>query len=256
LIDRTMDKQPASRVQTGAILADEVHQLLAKSPEGANTLSKTASRTASRISTTATMQRTRVVNRDAGYPRWLWPVVGVVVVGIGIGLWALLRQPAELPRAQVLPTGLTPATVASGSVDASAASSGISSDIIVPQTIEQQYGGDTQQWLDQADAYKKHGITSKEDLGRNLIGPDGSNAAELYHKVLAMQPDNQRAKRGLQDIAAFFTSFAQRTCDAGLFEACKMNAENGLLAEPDNAQLKALDQRADDAARGISSSGN
>jgi hypothetical protein len=256
LIHRTMDKQPASRVQTGAILADEVHQLLAKSPEGANTLSKTASRTASRISTTATMQRTRVVNRDAGYPRWLWPVVGVVVVGIGIGLWALLRQPAELPRAQVLPTVLTPATVASGSVDASAASSGISSDIIVPQTIEQQYGGDTQQWLDQADAYKKHGITSKEDLGRNLIGPDGSNAAELYHKVLAMQPDNQRAKRGLQDIAAFFTSFAQRTCDAGLFEACKMNAENGLLAEPDNAQLKALDQRADDAARGISSSGN
>src|SRR4249919_4085193 len=36
LIDRTMNKQPAERVQTGTQLAEEIHQLLAKAPEGAN----------------------------------------------------------------------------------------------------------------------------------------------------------------------------------------------------------------------------
>jgi hypothetical protein len=138
-------------------------------------------------------------------------------------------------------------TGTSGSTDAS--------NIIHPQTIENQLGGDVQQMLDQADAYKQHGITSKEDIGRNLVDPDGANAVELYRKVLTMQPDNKQAKQGLQDIAAFYTSFAQRTCDAGFFGACKTNAENGLLADPDNAQLKQLDKKADDAARGNTSSG-
>ncbi len=254
LIDRTMDKQPNSRVQTGASLAEEVHQLLSKSPEGASTLSKTASRSSNRISTGATMQRTRVVNRDAAHPRWLWPAVGALSTVIVIGLWMLLRTPGDLPRAQVLPTTMQPTTVASGASDALDASGAANPDIIHPQTIENALGGDTQQMLDQADAYKQHGITSKEDIGRNLVGPDGANAVELYGKVLLAQPDNQQAKHGLQDIAAFYTSFAQRTCDAQLFDACKTNAENGLLADPENSALKQLDKRADDGSRGITPS--
>ncbi len=259
LIDRTMHKQPSERVQTGAILADEVHQLLAKSPEGSSTLSKTAAKSSNRISSGATMQRTRMVHRDAGYPRWLWPALGAGVAAIALAVWFfLLRQPAELPPADVLDHPViataTPSTVLDASMIGDAGSNGADKPgIVQPRTIEEQYGGDVQQMLDQADAYRKHGITSKEDIGRNLVDPEGSNATELYRKVLNAQPDNQQAKQGLQDIAAFYISFAQRTCDARLFDACKLNAENGLQADPDNAKLKELDKLADDAARGISS---
>jgi serine/threonine-protein kinase PpkA len=265
LIDRTMNKQPSERVQTGAILADEVHQLLTKSPQGTATLSKVASKGQARISSTmqgrgATMQRTRVVNRDATYPRWLWPAVGTGVVAIAVAIWFFVLRP--LPPAQVLSTGpeaVQPVTLSnpgasgSGIADATGSAGGDKPDVVQPRTIEEQYGGDVQQMLDQADAYKKHGITSKEDLGRNLVMPDGANAAELYHKVLNSHPDNQQARQGLQDIAAFFTSFAQRACDRQLYDACKLNAENGLIADPDNAKLKQLDNLADNAARGISS---
>jgi serine/threonine protein kinase len=254
LIDRTMNKQPAERVQTGAILAEEIHQLLAKSPEGASTLSKTAAKSSNRISSGATMQRTRMIQRDAGYPRWLWPAVGTGVAALAVGGWLLLRQPDALPPAQVLTP--TQPTASSGAGDVTGTSGSTDTPgIIHPQTIENELGGDVQQMLEQADAYKQHGITSKEDIGRNLVSPDGANAAELYRKVLAIQPDNKQAKQGLLDIAAFYTSFAQRTCDAGLYGACKTNAENGLVADPDNAGLKLLDKKADDAARGNTPSG-
>jgi serine/threonine-protein kinase PpkA len=260
LIDRTMNKQPAERVQTGALLAEEVHQLLTKSPQGATTLSKVASKGQARISSTlqgrgATVQRTRIINRDATYPGWLWPAVGGGVAVVAVVLWLLLRSPAELPPAKVLGQQVQPVTMtASGSstID-DVASGGDKPNIIQPKTFDEQYGGDLQQMLDQADAYKNHGITSKVDIGRNLVGPPGSNAVELYQKVLTAKPGDQHAVQGLQDIAAFYTSFSQRTCDARLFDACKTNAENGLLAEPDNQKLKDLEKQADDGSRGISS---
>ncbi|HTD28534.1 MAG TPA: serine/threonine-protein kinase, partial [Xanthomonadaceae bacterium] len=193
LIDRTMNKQPAERVQTGAILAEEVHQLLAKSPQGAATLSKTAAKSSNRISAGATMQRTRVVNRDATHPNWLWPAVGSGVAVVAVALWLLLRPPAPLPMAQVIATPTQP-VVTSGVGDAS--NPDASSDkpgIIQPRTIEEQYGGDVQQMVEQADAYVKHGTTSSEDIGRNLVGPPGTNAVELYRKALTTQPANAQA---------------------------------------------------------------
>ncbi len=258
LIDRTMNKQPVERVQTGAILADEVHQLLAKSPQGTSTLSKTASKSSNRISSGATMQRTRVVNRDATHPGWLWPAVGSGVVVIAVAVWLLLRTP-ELPMAQVIPPSSSqPLTPASGIGDAigTDASSGDKPGVIQPKTIEEQYGGDMQQMLDQADAYVKHGTTSSEDTGRNLVGPDGTNAVELYRKVLDLQHDNARATSGLDVIANYYLRNAQHACTKQLWGACQLIAESGLKAEPDNGELKKLQKLADDANRGISSSGN
>jgi len=254
LIDRTMNKQPAERVQTGAILAEEVHQLLAKSPQGANTLSKTASKSSNRISTGATMQRTRVVNRDAAHPRWLWPAVGAGVVVIAVALWLLLRTPT-LPPAQVMDQTTPPLTLTPSS-DASNPTNIGSTAIDVPKPIEDQLGGDVDAWLTQADAWKNYGITNKTDIGRYLVDPPDNSAVSLYKKVLVQQPDNQQAKNGLQDIAAFYLGFAERFCAKGMYDACKQQTENGLLADPDNAALKKLNQQADSAGRGNTSSGN
>jgi hypothetical protein len=258
LIDRTMNKQPAERVQTGTQLAEEVHQLLAKAPEGANTLSKTAAKSSNRISTGATVQqRTRMVHRDAAFPRWLWPTVAVVVIGIGVGLYFLLRTPAQLPPAQVLTQAQAQPTTTAGATDPAASGTNTTAPgVVQPKTIEEQYGGDVQTMLDQADAYVKHGTTSAEDIGRNLVGPEGSNATELYRKVLAIQADNQQAKKGLQQIVAYYVNHAKFACSKQLFGACKIVAEDGLKADPDNAELKQLDQQADDASRGITPSGN
>jgi len=128
--------------------------------------------------------------------------------------------------------------------------------IIQPKTIEEQYGGDMQQMLDQADAYVKHGTTSSEDMGRNLVDPEGMNAAELYRKVLDMQHDNARATSGLNVIANYYLRNAQHACTKQLWGACQLIAESGLKAEPANAELNKLQKLADDANRGISSSGN
>ncbi len=257
LIDRTMNKQPNERVQTGTALAEEVHQLLAKSPQGAATLSKTAARSSNRISTGATMQRTRVVNRDAAHPRWLWPSVGAGVVAVAIGLWVLLR-PHELPRATVLtPAQTQPTNIVVGTDLTGASSGGIDKPgIIHPQTIENELGGDVQQMLDQADAYVDHGMHSKEDVGRNLVIPEGANAAELYRKVLEIDQANQHAKQGLAKIVGFFQDKATLLCDRGIYGGCKLLAEDGLKADPDDALLKQIVKKADDASRGGAPSDN
>lgn len=263
LIDRTMAKNPAERTQTGSLLADQIHSLLATAPEGAVALSKVASKGQARISATqagrgATAQRTRVVNREASLPGWLWPAVGVAIALLGVGIWLALRQsePSNPPLAQVLTTSPAASTTLSPTLgtDTTSPDSGpVDSSIIQPKTIEQQYGGDVQQMLDQADAWKNHGIHSDADRGRNLVIPEGANANDLYHKVLDLQPDNQRAKQGLQEIAAFYLEFTPRICEKQLYDACKTNAEYGLRADPDNAKLKALLKYADDQSRGITS---
>jgi len=254
LIDRTMNKQPAERVQTGAILAEEIHQLLAKSPEGAATLSKTAAKSSNRISSGATMQRTRMIKRDAGYPRWLWPAVAAGVVAIGVGGWLLLRQPEPLPPAKVLT--VQPIT-ASGAGDATVPIGSESGDTIIhPKPIEEELGGDVEQMLTQADEYTKYGTTNKTDPGRHLTDSTHPNAVELYQKVLEAQPDNPKAKKGLKTIADYYADKAQQLCGKQMWAGCQIIAEEGLKAEPDDPTLKQLDKQADDAVHGNAPSGN
>ena len=90
-------------------------------------------------------------------------------------------------------------------------------------------------------------------MGRNLVSPPEASAVGLYRKVLALQPGNPRAGHGLQEIAAFYTGFAQSMCNKSLFEPCKLQAEDGLLADPDSATLKNLVQQADAGMQGNAS---
>ena len=265
LIDRTMNKQPAERVQTGTLLAEEVHQLLTKSPQGAATLSKVASKGQARISSTmqGTVQRTRIVNRAASYPGWLWPAVGAGAVAIVATLWFLLHTP-ELPPAKVLGNPVQ-VSLSSSLTSAGNDTGAESPKFVQPKTIEEEYSGDDiPSMISQADAWVAHG-TVMPDLGRDLVDPPGKNALELYQKVLAKDPNNEAAKQGIRRIAAFYELFAQKLCtkgdggDTSSYGSCELEAENGLLAEkgldgdPNKAKLEALYQQADNATRGISS---
>ncbi len=258
LIERTMNKQPAERVQTGAVLADEVHELLKKAPEGVASLSKVASKGQARISSTttgrgATVQRTRIVHGDAALPRWLWPAVAAAVIGIGVGLYFLLRTPT-LPKA----TGVIDLAPAAGQVSATDAATAASSGkpgIALVKPIEEQLGGDVPAWLARADSYKDYGTTSPTDPGRKLTFPEDDSAVFFYDKVLKADPNNAAAKKGLHDIAVYFLGMGNKLCDRGMFDGCKEQTTRGLLAEPDNAELKALQKKADDGALGNAPSG-
>ena len=253
LIDRMMTKQSAERYQNGAEFIAAAHKLLASAPEAAGALSRTAAKSANRIS--STIQRTRVVNREEGRPRWLWPVVTLAAaLLIGFGLWALLRTPStsivdDAPRTVI--SSQPSAALPQPQVDpASVGNSDANDGIDHPKTLEEQYG-DVPAMLEQADAYKDHAFTSKEDIGRNLLFPDDPNAVSLYRKVLAEQPGNKHALQGLAEITAFYLRNAGKMCDKELWGACSMTAENGLTVDPNNAALKTLKQRADNSSRGI-----
>jgi serine/threonine-protein kinase PpkA len=102
--------------------------------------------------------------------------------------------------------------------------------------------------LAQADAYRDYGIN--KEPGRSLIFPDDESALGLYRQVLAREPDNQAAKAGLGEIAAFYLKSARMLCDRQIWSQCSKIAQDGLKAEPENAELKALSEEAEKKALG------
>ena len=255
LIDRMMTKQPAERYQNGAEFIAAAHKLLATAPEAAGALSRTAAKSANRISS-STIQRTRVVNREQGRPRWLWPLVTLAAaLLIGFGLWAWLRPSPKLivddaprtvissqPSAPLPHPQVDPSELGSDSINANG--------IKTPKTLEEQYGGDIQLMLTQADAYKEYGF--HKELSRKLMFPEDDSAVGLYRKVLEQQPGNKHATEGLQEIADWYTDAAAKLCKKQLWDGCISYATDGLKIQPDNAKLKALLQQADAASRGTS----
>ena len=65
-------------------------------------------------------------------------------------------------------------------------------------------------------------------------------ALALCDQVLAREPDNADAKRGMAQIAEFYRKSAQGLCDRNFWANCAVFADEGLKAEPENAALIAL----------------
>lgn len=84
--------------------------------------------------------------------------------------------------------------------------------------------------LDQASDYRAAGA---------LINPPGENAAELYHRVLATDPDNVIAEQGLNEVVSQLLAVANELLSEGAFDAVR-----GLVAR---AGAVGLDQ--DDVQR-------
>ena len=160
----------------------------------------------------------------------------------------------SLPRLRTLlaQAGATATGNADAALPAGAAPSGsqpAGPDAYQTKSIEARGHDNVQAMLEQADAYKLHGTTSTQDIGRNLVNPPDASAVFLYRKVLSLQPGNPQAMKGLQDIAAFYEGIAQALCEKKQFAQCSQEAANGLQADPDDVRLKQLATQADDALR-------
>jgi serine/threonine-protein kinase PpkA len=239
LLDGLMAKSPENRFASGEAFITAVEQLLAASPQAATIAQDRASKKRAggpRLSGSTT--RTVSV-ADTGKQRRLLLVGGGVaaalLVAVGGVLW-LGREPAA-PVAPAVPAPALPAD------------SELPPEVHVPSPVDSGEK-DVELWLTQADTYMEYGTTSKTDPGRRLTFPADENAVDLYRKVLAEDPENQRARAGLATITDYYLKRARVSCERALWTTCKVLAEDGLKAAPDNAELRGLVTRADTALRG------
>ena len=76
-------------------------------------------------------------------------------------------------------------------------------------------------------------------MGR-IISPRGSNAAEAFVDVVALDPNNARAERGLNKVAAVLSAEARALSDAGEHQRALALVENALAELPDVDLLREL----------------
>ncbi len=106
-----------------------------------------------------------------------------------------------------------------------------------PFTTPLPAGADIGTLVKRAQEYVKIGVVEN---GRRLNEPEGDCATDLFKMVLAADPGNEDAKRGLSQIADFYASKAKATFDRGLWAGSAILAEEGLKAQPENAELRRL----------------
>ena len=249
LIDTTMSKLPANRPVNGEAFVQAVEQLLAASPQatsinharGAKRRQPGGNRIAGSTQGTVAVATQR--------PAWMIPAIAVAVLAIaGAGAWFAFAPgekntvPPSATDAPVVPPGQLTMTV-THPADTPADTPGIN----VPTPVDTP-ANEVSTLLMQADAYREYGTT--KEPGRRLSYPPGDNAVDLYRKVLELEPGNAAARDGLAQIAAYYLKSAQALCNREIWSQCGNIAADGLKAEPENAELKALQARAEQKSRG------
>lgn len=231
LLDGLMAKQPDNRFASGEAFISAVEQLLAASPEAATIQQENAGKRKAggpRLSGSAT-RTVSVAVRRGGTPLWIGAAVAALLLLAVVGWWL---WPAAAPEPPIGDAAGLPADADLPPV------------VHVPSPVDAA-GKDIELMLTQADTYMEYGTTSSTDPGRRLVSPPEENAVDLYRKVLEEDSGNQRAQAGLSEIAAFYLKRAGISCDRALWTFCRTLAEDGLRADPDNAELKALVARAE-----------
>ena len=253
LIAGLMAKQAAERFNTGAALVDAIQKLVASAPADANLHESSARKTAPRLSgSAATQQRTRVsLSKQEEKKSWLLPAIGVGVLVLGVGgyvLWPKAPEPAATldtpPGTVVQPTATfeNPNTVATDTTGQQL-STGFTGGV-APMAAEE-----IQTALDVADKYLATGTTDA-DAGRHLLDPEDDSANYWYQRVLAADPNNARAKKGIHALLDYYRKNAREACLKGQWIGCGVIARAGLRIDQGDPTLLALDVAAGQGERG------
>lgn len=249
LVDGLMSKAVDARIATGEEFIHQVEQLLAAAPEAASihqARSSARKRTGSRLSHTPTQRGNAV--RDGGRPRWLVPalVAGVLLVAVTVGAWWWSAEPAAVEDGTLV---ADPASVPqAGPGDSIASPDGGVGTLQMQAGDGQAPGEDIGMLLMQADSYLQTGTTTSP--GRRLLFPDDDSAVGLYRRVLQLEPGNDRAREGLQQVADFYLGKATELCERTLWSACLLNVSQGLGAMPEHPELLKLKEVAERGQRG------
>ena len=241
LLDGLMAKQPENRFASGEAFISAVEQLLAASPEAASIQQEVGGKRkagGARLSGGTT----RMVSVATGSgPKALYAAGGAVALLL-VALAGWFFWPSAEP-------GQAPAQPGATTTPALPTDADLPPVVHVPSPVDAG-DKDIELMLTQADTYMEYGTTSKEDPGRRLVSPPEENAVDLYRGVLERDPENQRAQAGLATIRDFYLKRAGVSCDRSLWTFCKTLAEDGLRADAENAELKALLARAEKGLAG------
>jgi serine/threonine protein kinase len=86
-------------------------------------------------------------------------------------------------------------------------------------------------------------IADSHLLMEKYVRPVGANAAEAYQYILSLDPNNQRAKEGLDIIASYFAEQARAYLSNNDIERATSSVIQGLKIEPNHPQLLQLKQQ-------------
>lgn len=250
LIEGLMAKVPDNRFATGEAFITAVEQTLAASPQSASIQQQRASKKRAGGSRLAGGSTTRTVLLDhtSGLPKWAIPAGAAAVVLLVAGAWWMFAGDGS-------PTDPVPTDPAATTTDPTTSPNAVvltrpedlPPEVQVPSPVDAREN-DIDYALEQADAYKDFGINKEK--GRKLIFPEDDSAVFHYRKALAIDPDNARAKQGLEEIAQFYVKNAKALCERQLWTVCVTTAQDGLKADPENAELQRLLQSAQQASIG------
>ncbi len=73
-----------------------------------------------------------------------------------------------------------------------------------------------------------------------LVTPEGDNAYEYLLAVLQLDPRNETAHAGIQEIVDIYITLASKAADSNEIERAGRYLDRGLVIQPDNPELLAL----------------
>jgi serine/threonine-protein kinase PpkA len=252
LIAGLMAKQAAERFNTGAATVEAMQKLVASAPADANLHESSARKSVPRLSgSAATQQRTRVsLSKQEEKKSWLLPAMGAGVLLLGVGGWLLWPKPkapepvpANTTQQVQQPTASFDSNPVATDSGGQALSTGFTGGV-APMNAEE-----IQTALDVADKYLATG-TGESDPGRHLLDPEDDSANYWYQRVLAADPKNERAGKGVRALLAFYRQNAREACMKGQFVGCGVLARAGLRVDPGDPTLLQLDVAAGQGDRG------
>jgi hypothetical protein len=251
LIAGMMAKNPAERFNTGAAVVEAIHKLIASAPEGAALQASTARKASPRLSgSAATQQRTRVSlsKQEESKSKLLPLAIGAVLLLGGAGWWFFGRggEPAPAPGNAATATAPT-ASFEPAPTGTDAGGTPISTGFtggVAPMAAEE-----IETALDVADKYLATG-TTEADAGRHLLDPEDDSANYWYQRVLAAQPDNARAQKGIRALLGYYRRNAREACVKEQWVGCGVIARAGLRIDPGHPPVRALEVAGGLGARG------